>query len=228
VSSPHLLRTFRAFNQGKSYADSIKPFNFLLSAQVAAFGHPVGVKPERFHLVSPFSLDSDRWTNLDWLDVHSRGRFGVVTGFNPDPSKACLRSHQEVLSLYRVHPEPKSAAPNGTPCDRATQGLLKRRHLRVVAVELIGKESNRMEDVQNGLVHDWDEVVESFGFASESWWEREVLPKLREAKARDLAKAAGVSVRHIKAIRNGRSGGSPQVRGRLFSSVLELTPVKDG
>ncbi len=225
VSSPHLLRPFGVYNRGTGYADQIKPFNFLLSAQVSPLGHPVGADPKRFHLVAPFTRDPPAWAKSQWMDVYSRSRYPVCTGFDPDPDKACLRTYREVLEGYRVHPESKSAGLNGRPCGRETVGLLRRRHLRVVAVELIGKESNRMEDVQNGLIHDWDEVVESYGLLGSSWWEREILPRLKEVKASELAEAAGVSVRHIKAIRNGDSPGSSSLRRKLALAVSRLGPA---
>jgi len=215
VSSPHLLRPFAEYNRGKGYADQIKPFNFLLSAQVSPLGHPVGANPKRFHLVAPFQKPPDIWAKSHWMDVYSGTRYPIRTGFDADPDRACLRTYREVLEGYRVHPEPKSAGPDEIPCNRETVGLLRRRSLHVVAIDLIGKESNRMEDVQIGLVHDWNEVVESYGLLGISWWEREILPKLKGVKASDLAKAAGVSVRHIKAIRNGNSPGSPSLRRRL-------------
>jgi hypothetical protein len=43
-------RAFAKYNQNKSYAEQIKPFNFLLTCHVNAFGFPLGIKdPERFH-----------------------------------------------------------------------------------------------------------------------------------------------------------------------------------
>mgnify|MGYP006281429247 CR=1 FL=1 len=225
VSSPHLLRPFADYNHERAYADQIKPFNFLLSAQVSPFGHPVGADPKRFHLVAPYMRDPPAWARSQWMDVYSRCRFSVRTGLGSDAEKACLRSYREVLEGYRVHPEPKSAGPYGRPCGRETVGLLRRRYLQVVAVELIGKESNRMEDVQNGLVHDWDEVVESYGLLGTSWWDREILPRLKGLKASELAEVAGVSVRHIKAIRNGGSEGSPSLRRKLVLAVFRLTPA---
>jgi len=222
VSSPHILRPFEEYNRGKAYPDQIKPFNFLLSAQVSPFGHPVGANPKRFHLVAPYMRDPPAWAESLWMDLYSRSRYSVVTGLGSDPEKACLRTYRDVLEIYRVHPEPKSAGPDGSPCGRETIGLLQRRHLQVVAVELIGKESNRMEEVQNGLVHDWDEVVESYGLLGSSWWEREILPRLKELKASELAEAVGVSVRHIKAVRNGDSAGSPSLRRKLVLASFRL------
>jgi DNA polymerase III epsilon subunit-like protein len=40
VSSPAVMRVFESFNEGKCYVDRIKPFNFTLSCQVKALGHP--------------------------------------------------------------------------------------------------------------------------------------------------------------------------------------------
>ena len=54
VSSPFLMKSFEALNAGKSYAEQIKPFNFLLNAHVIPFGHPQGVDPEKFHLITPY------------------------------------------------------------------------------------------------------------------------------------------------------------------------------
>lgn len=111
---------------------------------------------------------------------------------------------------------------DGESCRRETVGLLRRRSLQVVAVELIGKESIQMEDVQNGLAHDWDEVVESHGLMTESWWDRESLPKRQLLKAATLARETAVSIRHIKAIRNGNSPGFPSLRRALALAVSRL------
>ena len=50
VSSPHVWRQFR---KRGSYREGVKPFNFLLSAQITPFGHPDGVDPTKFHLLAP-------------------------------------------------------------------------------------------------------------------------------------------------------------------------------
>jgi len=43
VSSPFLMKSLESLNAGKPYAEQIKPFNFLLTSHVRAFGHPFGV-----------------------------------------------------------------------------------------------------------------------------------------------------------------------------------------
>jgi hypothetical protein len=54
VSSPALMKCFESLNAGKHYSEQIKPFNFLQTCHVSPFGHPAGVDPEKFHLVTPY------------------------------------------------------------------------------------------------------------------------------------------------------------------------------
>ena len=60
VSSPAVIRPLAKLNEGKSYGDQIKPFNFLLTCHVKALGHPVGTDPEHFHLIAPYENDPTR------------------------------------------------------------------------------------------------------------------------------------------------------------------------
>ena len=66
ISSPMMLRPFEAMNKGKPYRDQIKPYNFMLAAHVAPFGHPPGVDPARFRLVAPFEPLASKWITLPW------------------------------------------------------------------------------------------------------------------------------------------------------------------
>ena len=71
VSSPEVLRPLAKGNVGKSYAAQIKPFNFILSAHIAAFGHPPDADPEHFHLIAPYETDPRKWLALPWIDQYS-------------------------------------------------------------------------------------------------------------------------------------------------------------
>ena len=73
------MKAFAYLNEGKRYADQIKPFNFLLPRHVNQFGHPIGADPERFHLIAPYESDSRKWLNLDWIDQYSGKRYGINT-----------------------------------------------------------------------------------------------------------------------------------------------------
>ncbi len=72
---------------------------------------------------------------------------------------ARVKTVADVLADYRVHPEPKRLGPDGQPCDRATVGLLRRRPVTGITIDYVGKESNRLEDVQAGVVHDPKDVL---------------------------------------------------------------------
>jgi hypothetical protein len=43
----------------------LKPFNFLLTCHVRAFGHPNGADAKHFHLIAPFEADPKRWTAIE-------------------------------------------------------------------------------------------------------------------------------------------------------------------
>ena len=63
---------------------------------------------------------------------------------------------------YEFHPEPKSAAPDGEAADQRTCGLLVRRAVEAVSITYVGKESNLLEDVENEIIHDWDDVQQQY------------------------------------------------------------------
>ncbi len=159
------------------------------------------------------SNDSSSSTReLPWIDQYSGEVFEVTTrpgGASPDAAR--LKTYRDVAELFQSHPEPKSAGPDGAECGAATRGLLRRRSVELDWVDYVGKESHRLEEVNSGLIHDPDEVVANYG--SNSW--RHIRERLQNYTARELAEATGKSVRYIKAIRNGRSDPSRQVKERL-------------
>ena len=44
---------------------------------------------------------------------------------------------------YQEHPEAKSLAPDGTPCEADTNGLLRRAHVIAGELRYVGKETDR-------------------------------------------------------------------------------------
>ncbi len=157
ASSPQVLRPLE---QGNRWAgDAIKPFNFLISPHVAPLGHPAGADPQHFHLVAPYTKDARQWTKLRWTEVYSGEAFRIATGFGTLGDRtARVQSYGDVIARYQTHPEAKSLGPDGAPCGKRTVGLLQRRPLVLRDLVHIGKETNRLEEVEQGLVHDWDEI----------------------------------------------------------------------
>ena len=108
--TPSAIGTRITSSVGRPYAEQIKPFNFLLTCQVASFGQPSDVDPEHFQLIAPWEPDSRRWVGLEWFNKYSPE--GESYGIDPKASPgtagvAKVTSYGDVLSEYRVHPEPK-------------------------------------------------------------------------------------------------------------------------
>ncbi len=158
ASSPHVLKALDK-DQTSDYASSVKPFNFLISPHVAPLGHPPEVDPQQFHLIAPYTKDALQWAKLRWTDVYSGKQFAISTREGTsDGGVARVQSYGEVIARYLVHPEAMSLGPDALPCGKRTIGLLQRRPVILGELVYIGKETNRLEEVEQGLVHDWDEV----------------------------------------------------------------------
>jgi hypothetical protein len=104
---------------------------------------------------------------------------------------------RDVVREYGEHPESKSLGPEGRPCSAGTVGLLSRRHIVPSWIQHIGKEANRLEDVERGDVQDWDEVLERFEPWGKGEWEVEILPLLRTLDAAHVAASSGLSIRQV-------------------------------
>jgi len=136
------------------------------------------------------------------------------------PAAGQVRPSPIASMEYRVHPEPKSLGADGHPCDRGTIGLLTRRPVQVGARTYIGKESNRLEDVLHGLVHDVREVRATYMDVQKDRWLRVVVPFLRRLPRSSLARAARRSERTVQAVRNGHSVPSADTRRALLKAAI--------
>jgi hypothetical protein len=198
ISSPPILRAFRHINAGLSYARSIKPFNFVLTA--AGAKPPASVMPgQPFRLVAPFESDPRRWEDAEYVNIHDpEADPYAVTTRDGRPGMARVDTFADVLGKYETHPEAKSLGPDGEPCGRATVGLLQRRPVTVGKIVLIGKESNRLDERSRGelTADDVDERITTYKDHDE--WYRVVVPRLREEGAKAVAETTGVSERRAR------------------------------
>ena len=177
VSSPFLMKSLESLNAGKPYADQIKPFNFLLTSHVSAFGHPLEVDPERFHLISPYDSDSRKWLEKEWIDQHSGKRYRITTlGDHGTRYAARVKTYGDVVAEYGSHPEAKCADSLGNPCGRTTVGLLRRRHIKVEQIKCVGKESNSLESVEEGATHSEANVYTEYVDTRRDEWTIKVIP----------------------------------------------------
>ena len=224
VSSTAVLRAFSDFNEDRSYAAQIKPFNFLLACHVAPFGHPVGTIAKRFHLIAPYEKDSRKWLRAKWLDQYSGKRYGVRTGESASASMrgvAHVQSYADVVDAYEFHPEAKCAAPDGAPSGKQTKGLHRRRHIIIDSVTYIGKESNELEDVEAGMVSP-DQVYTQFNDKRRDFWSTKVVSAMKRVSLRQLIAATGLTRQTIVDARTGRRRPHRRNRSVLIAALARL------
>jgi hypothetical protein len=224
-TSPDLLAPFMKGQEHLPYAEQIKPFNFMLAAQVVNDGHPPGMDSERCRLVAPFEKDPARQLTLDWVDLYSRTQCVIATRGDPTPGVAIVKTIGQYIAEYREHPESKSADRSGHPCGRATKGLLQRPHVTPSSIVLCGKEANELEAVEQGQVQEWSEVRELYEVPNAGLWEMEVLPLVRRVPAEQIEAATGISARTIHRVRNSGRPPSPMVQRRLERYARSLPLV---
>jgi len=114
VSSPAVMCPLEKLNEGKSYADQIKPFNFILTCHLKPLGYPPGIHPEQFHLIAPYDSDPRHWLQTNWIDQYSGKTYRITTtGFHGDRHTARVKTYGEVVREYEYHAESNLlACPN--------------------------------------------------------------------------------------------------------------------
>jgi len=229
VSSPPLLRPFTRWNSGRPWADQVKPFNFLLVATLDPFGHPPEVDSGRFLLIAPYDNDAERWAELDWRNRYDPDgpSYTITTDKNPplDAYLAVVQSYADVLHQYRMHPEHKFNGPDGHPCRRNTTGVLNRRAVTLAGTaRLIGKETNHLDDVQNGLITNLGDVLNQYKDPRSDDLHRLVMPVLDRYSGRELAALVGTNRRTIDRIRKGQHP-RPDLGGTLSDLAVRIAYV---
>jgi hypothetical protein len=226
VSSPAVMKPLTKLNEGKQYTDQIKPFNFLLTCHVRPLGHPPGVDPARFHLISPYKKDPRKWLKKSWIDQYSGKEYRITTvGPHGDRQTARVKTYGDVLIEYEYHPESKYADARGNTCSKQTIGLLQRRHVRIEKMKYIGKESNSLEEVESGLIHSEQSVYTEYPDRRRDEWQTKILPALREAPLARLVEFNGLSRSTLIEIRAGRSRPHPRNQKLLVVFLRKLRKI---
>ena len=225
VNDPRTLALFVGLNKGKSYADQIKPQNFMLSAQAETL--PPEVDPTQpFHLVAPYNPDPRQWLKLRWVDRYSGKSYRVTTSDALSEGVVCIKTYRDVVDDYRRHAEHKSLAPDGSLCGPTTVGLLRRRPVEATRVVYTGKESNRLEDVLQGLIADEDEVTNEYHDPSNDPFVLFVAPVLRTMPVKTVVEASGLGARTVKRVRSGKV--RPHSAGRNVLTTIAIEEARSG
>jgi hypothetical protein len=221
ITTPEVLKTLqkRELENGASYRDRIKPFNFILSPminrqvyavgstpdQTRRFGVPTTANPDQFTLIAAFNDDPSTWFTIPWVNIHNGRWFYLAPLEKKQNFEASPYTIADIVNLYHIHPESKSLAPDGSPCGWHTEGLLKRTWIVADGFEYIGKESDRkweQDDDINMLfpllpLYRPDETEKLIGSSPSQ-------ASCRSVSKRKLAALTGMSTRTVQAARKGR------------------------
>jgi hypothetical protein len=209
VTRPPTLRAFRALNDGKTYAESIKPFNFLITAHTARSERPA--REGAFQLVAPWTDNPEAWLDSPWVNKNATGgqTWQAVIGPVQDPeTQVKIKTFRDVLAEHRVHPEPKSLAPDGTRSGWHTIGLLRRRPVKATRIVLIGKEATEHDETRAGLELDAPDQTPEYRRATSDWRER-IRPVVQAMPLSLLEQRSGMKPTALKAARRDRSANDP-------------------
>lgn len=84
-----------------------------------------------------------------------------------------------------------------------------------MSITYVGKESNRLEDVQAGLIHGVDQVLDEHMDPRDDDFKNLVLPVIKEIPASAIAAEIGRSERTVKRYRNYFTTPPPDIREKL-------------
>lgn len=146
----------------------------------------------------------------------------VIDGFVGGDGIARVKTYRDVLVEFAVHPEAKSAGADGRSCTKRTAGLLQRLPVSPAFLVHVGKESNKLEEVEAGVEHNPDEVWTEYADPKRDPWVTIVLPVLKQIPLSGLAEATGLSERAVRAIRNGHSHPRDAVWNALLAEVARF------
>jgi hypothetical protein len=132
ISSPHVMRMLKKYNDRKSYRELVKPFGFVLLITTSGLDVVRQQWKPSGRLITPYSKDPEQWLSQKWYDIEK-----------PESRPARLdeklvKIMHHVLREYRFAPESKS---QGEPT-----GVMSRRTVQVLSVIHTGKETNKIED----------------------------------------------------------------------------------
>ncbi|MDQ3690968.1 MAG: hypothetical protein M3406_13235 [Chloroflexota bacterium] len=222
ITSPRLLAPFRTINTDKRFKDQVKPFGFMLIGHVDPFAPlPDGLELGQLTPIAPYSTKPEEFLDLPWVNRHDGRPLRVTTAVGGAMGSIRLKTYGDVVAEYRVHPDAKSGDPRGGQSHRGSRGLLPRLHVRVSEVRHIGKESNRLDEEDEGAVLASDDVYVEYRDARREW--AAAVPRLQLIGAIELARRTGMSARTMRSRLN--SGRMPRKRDR--QRLLELAAQAD-
>ena len=194
LSTPHVLERLNYLT---------RPYNFLFCPLIdPVAGYPANVDPKNFTPITPFTRKRERWSRAECTNVRDGRVYRLALRQSSKLDKLIPQTFGYVLRLYLRHPESKSLAPGGTPCEAGTCSLLKRASIIAGQLRYVGKETDRRwepgEDLSL-LTFKPIEYVPSGKVAADPVLRGEVANR----GVRELMRTTRLSQHTIEAIRSG-------------------------
>jgi hypothetical protein len=165
----------------------------------------------------PFETNVTTWQTLPWVDRSSGQPYRISTAADTGGAGvARVRTYRDVRAAFRTHPEVKSAGSDGRPCGRQTVGLLAPRVVQETYVAHVGKEANKLEEVDAGLERDPEVVYTEYHRPDRDEWAAVILPALRTQNLAAFARACGVTERQLRSLVAGRSRPHAKSQARIL------------
>ena len=227
VSSPVLHRPFRRINAERSYAEQVKPFNFMLTAHIdEPWKRPTDVAAnDPFQLVAPWDSDPSQWRNREWINRYDPARttYQITTeGDTGRPGLAVVSTYANTVGRYAIHPEPKSIDIDGKPASGRQSVLLRRRPVFVTTLTYIGKEANSLDEVDAGLHHNIDDVLTQHDDPDKDFWTETVIPVMETFSLNEIAAASDVDRSTVSRTRNAKTRPHPDNESKLLNGLARL------
>jgi len=153
-------------------------------------------------------------------------RLGVIAPRHTRFPFLSLKSYSALCGKWGAghHLGAKNADAKGKPSGKQTFGLLRRRHVRVEQIIYIGRESNRLEEMEAGVIHSAESVYTEYPDPRREEWETKILPVLKKIPIAALMRISGRSRSMLVRAMAGRS--RPRRRNQeLLKSILHRLGV---
>jgi len=225
VSTPSLYHTLTVWNEGKRYQDRIKPFNFLTAAYVRREHKPRLPKSVKgFQLIAPYLNSWEEALSTEFVNKYEPlSSYSITTEFSIFDDAIKVVTYDDVLADYKVHPETKFEAWDGSKSGPLTRGRLRRLHIRLAGLDYIGKESNKIEEAQQGQLGLADIQVRVT--TSDQRWDQvratvfEVLSRYRDS---ENARLVGLSAREYGNVKKGLKRPNNIAREHLVRMAVHI------
>jgi hypothetical protein len=213
---PAVLNWFKRYNQGRAYAEQVKPFNFLLTfftrrpEDIASedLAHEFDPKLDEIRPVASYEKDSEK----------ALRRIFDRNSENMDPvSTTWLRTVADVLRDYHRQPEYKFLGGSWNQ-----EGVLRRRHVFADKIEDIGKESDGWEQ-DEARSEDHDTVLT---YPPSPFDRNQMIATVKLVKKRKLVREARIAMRTIDAVWTGAEVADDDLK-RMADAAERIVGIRE-